>query len=82
MPTNKLRLLCYKLSISTKFEIIITVIIILNTIILAIRFYPMSSSYSNALEWMNVIFGIFYNIEAIIKINAIGKNYFNTSWNK
>jgi hypothetical protein len=42
----------------------------------------MPTIYSNALEWLNTIFGILYNIEALIKLSAIGNYYFNSKWNK
>ena len=42
----------------------------------------MSDLYSNILEYSNLAFAIIFNFEAIIKIIAFGKSYFNFSWNK
>ena len=42
----------------------------------------MSNLYSDVLENFNLAFAVVFNLEALVKICAFGKSYFNYSWNK
>ncbi len=53
----------------------------MNTTFMAIRYFNMPINYSNILDISNYTFALIYNLEAIIKIIAIGKRYFYIYWN-
>jgi hypothetical protein len=64
------------------FDLFIIVIIILNTIILAMAYARMSDSYRSSLLILNYIFVFLYNIEFAVKFIAYGTQYFtHDSWN-
>lgn len=81
-PThNKFRTQCYDLAEHKSFEFFILVSILLNTIVLAIKWPNMSAQTSSIIEIINYIFTGIFLIEAIIKISAFGKRYFKEKWN-
>ena len=49
---------------------------------MAIRFYDMTPTYSLTLDIFNYIFAFIFNVECVLKILALGKKYFETSWNR
>jgi voltage-dependent calcium channel L type alpha-1D len=63
------------------FENLILICIILNSIILMIKFQGQSDDLVSALENVNLVFTIIFTLEAIIKIVAYGKDYFKDGWN-
>jgi len=46
------------------------------------RYARMSYTYEYTLEMINFIFSIIFNIEAILKLIALGWHYFKNSWNR
>ena len=69
--------------LSPRFEMMITVCIILNIVVMAIEHYGSSSAYNFALEIANLCFIGIFTLEAILKIAALSpKNYFKAAWNK
>ena len=82
LPQNGIRYGWLKIATSRWFDWSITACIFANTIIMSMRYARMSDLYSNILENFNLAFAIIFNIEAIIKISAFGKSYFNYAWNK
>ena len=74
---------CYHIVSSTIFEIIIISCIIINTIILAIDHYQISSSLLMFLNVSNLIFTIIFTIEMILKILAYSlSSYWLDSFNR
>ena len=71
-PQNQIRLTCYYIVTNLYFEYFITVSIILNTIVMALRYYTMSGEYALTLAISNYIFFAIFNIEAILKLLAMG----------
>ena len=55
--------------------------IIGNTIVLAIKWYIMPLWVISVIEVINYIFMVIFTLEAVLKIIAMGKNYFKESWN-
>merc|ERR1719453_555863 len=55
--------------------------IILNTFVMASSYYGMSEDYESALDYMNLFFAFVFNVEMIMKIAAMKRNYFNDTWN-
>lgn len=64
------------------FENGIFLCILINTICLALTWYDEPSYLQTVISPINLAFNIIYTIEAIIKLIAFGKNYFNDGWNK
>lgn len=53
----------------------------LNTLVMAMRYYRMPTTYERFLENANTSFAIIFNLEAIAQIGAKGFHYFKSSWN-
>ena len=51
-------------------------LIILNTFVLALKWYNEPESLPNVLEILNYFFALIFTVEAIIKIIAYGIEYF------
>ena len=67
---------------ATWFDVIMVIIIALNTAVIAMTYHRMSKSYEMFIEVMNYIFVFVYNVEFVMKIIGIGKQYFtHSSWN-
>ena len=81
-PESKFRKWFYNIVQSNWFDLLMVVIIALNTAVIAMTYNRMSKSYERFIEVMNYIFVIIYNVEFVIKIIGIGKQYFtHSSWN-
>lgn len=82
-PENRFRLKCYEIANSEKFDIFITLNILLNTIVMCLDKYPASELYLSVLDYCNLAFVIIFTIEAIIKLIGYGPTYyFYLDWNK
>ena len=82
-PENPFRLHCFNISNSYRFELTITGMILLNTIILCMDYYPASEQYLEVLEFFNNIFVAIFTMEAVIKLIGYGPTYyFYKDWNK
>ncbi|KAL4226359.1 Voltage-dependent calcium channel type D subunit alpha-1 [Mactra antiquata] len=67
---------------SQAFEYGIFVLIIVNTLALAMKFHGQSYEYSEALDYMNMFFTGVFTFEFILKLMAFRfKNYFGDPWN-
>ena len=80
-PTNRCRLAIYKLVKHNLFDLFIMVCILLNTVTMSMRYEAMGSWYEQLLEYCNTVFNVIFNLEAAVKLIAMGKYYFNESWN-
>jgi hypothetical protein len=82
-PRNRIRLWCYKITNNLKFEIGITIVIILNTFVMAMRHSRMTKHYELVLENISYVFTFIYNVEFAMKFLAIGFKFFTIdSWNR
>eukprot|EP01052_Picozoa_sp_SAG31_P011850 SAG31_NODE_681_length_12844_cov_31.703021_7_plen_592_part_00 len=63
------------------FQNVVAAMIVLNIVVMAMKFEDQSDSYGNTLDGFNVAFTIFFTVEATFKIAAEGKNYFRSGWN-
>ena len=63
------------------FDRFIFTCIILNTIILVLKWYDEPLSTQNIIEKFNYFFVAVFTIEAIFKIIALGLGYFKIGWN-
>jgi len=71
-----------KICNSSKFENIILLFILGNTLSLALKWYGQSKEFEAQLEIVSIIFGVVFTIEAVMKIIAYRKNYFREAWNQ
>eukprot|EP00760_Papus_ankaliazontas_P025843 PhM_4_TR2892/c0_g1_i1/m.101635 len=67
---------------SSLFDRFITVCILSNAIVLAMHHYNIETTFGNVLTSINMIFTFIFGLEAVIKILAVGKDYFYDSWNR
>ena len=75
------RRMCIDLAQSIRFEYFILTVILMNTCVLAAYYNEMSEQYEMVLEILNFIFMGIFTLEALIKIIAHKKAYFNDAWN-
>lgn len=80
-PTNCIMKVCYAISDSQKFEIFITVVILLNMVQMMAEHHNASQDFTDAMEYINLVLSVIYTIEAAIKIIGHRKFYFYRSWN-
>ena len=66
---------------STKFELAIIVLIILNMIAMAFEHYGQPESYDDALDLLNIVFTTIFTLEALVKIMGLRWHYFRRAWN-
>nr|Q25452.1 RecName: Full=Muscle calcium channel subunit alpha-1; AltName: Full=MDL-alpha-1 [Musca domestica]CAA83514.1 voltage dependent calcium channel alpha1 subunit [Musca domestica] len=67
---------------SSSFEYSIFVLIMINTVTLAMKFYKQPEYYSEILDALNMIFTAVFSLEFIFKLAAFRfKNYFGDAWN-
>jgi len=82
IPTDKCQYKVWWFVTSRPFEYTIFVLIMLNTISLAMKFYCQPAPYEAVLDKLNIIFSAAFTIEAILKLIAFRiKNYFGDPWN-
>ncbi|XP_072181814.1 voltage-dependent L-type calcium channel subunit alpha-1D-like [Diadema setosum] len=82
IPKNSKQHLVWKLVTSRGFEYFIFVLIMVNTIILAMKYRNQPKPYEKVLDYMNIIFTAVFTVEFLLKIIAFKpKNYFRDSWN-
>ena len=78
---NKFRIVCFDLAMNRYFELFILLCILLNTLILTLKWTYMSKGAIFATEVINYVFTIIFVIECIIKLIAFGCRYFKDPWN-
>ncbi|XP_020288402.1 voltage-dependent calcium channel type A subunit alpha-1 isoform X5 [Pseudomyrmex gracilis] len=79
---NSIKYKIWRIVVSTPFEYFIMVLIVLNTLLLMMKFYHQTDSYKNTLKYMNMCFTGMFTVECILKIAAFGvKNFFKDAWN-
>ncbi|XP_011268431.1 voltage-dependent calcium channel type A subunit alpha-1 isoform X15 [Camponotus floridanus] len=79
---NSVKYKIWRIVVSTPFEYFIMILIVLNTILLMMKYHRQTESYKNTLKYMNMCFTGMFTVECILKIAAFGvKNFFKDSWN-
>ncbi|XP_064108487.1 voltage-dependent calcium channel type A subunit alpha-1-like isoform X4 [Macrobrachium nipponense] len=72
----------WRIVVSAPFEYFIMLLIVLNTLLLMMKFHNQSKLYKDTLHYMNTIFTSFFTIECMLKIVAFGvRNFFKDRWN-
>lgn len=82
VPKQKWRLQFHNLVSSTKFDLVIMSFIMLNMVQMAVMYETQSESLTVVLKYFNYVFTAVFIIEAILKLIAFGRTYFNNAWNK
>ncbi|XP_042203565.1 voltage-dependent calcium channel type A subunit alpha-1-like isoform X3 [Homarus americanus] len=72
----------WRIVVSTPFEYFIMLLIVLNTLLLMMKFYQAGDLYEKVLGLLNIGFTSFFLLECIMKILAYGcRNFFKDPWN-
>ena len=67
---------------SKAFEWFIMICILLNTLVMSMRYHRMSKGYSTGLEYTNYVFAVIFNLEMVFKLIGLSWRYFTvTPWN-
>ncbi|XP_075219333.1 ca[2+]-channel protein alpha[[1]] subunit D isoform X3 [Lycorma delicatula] len=67
---------------SQPFEFTIFILILINTITLAMKFYKQPEPYTKVLDGLNIFFSVVFALEFVFKLAAFRfKNYFGDAWN-
>merc|ERR1719361_1226461 len=72
----------WRVVVSTPFEYFIMILIVLNTILLMMKFYKQAETYKDTLHYMNTMLTGLFTLECAMKMFAFGyKSYFKDGWN-
>ncbi|OXU26617.1 hypothetical protein TSAR_015744 [Trichomalopsis sarcophagae] len=79
---NSMKYKIWRIVMSTPFEYFIMILIVLNTLLLMMKYHKQSDVYKNTLKYMNMCFTGMFTVECIMKIAAFGvRNFFKDPWN-
>ncbi|XP_069501369.1 voltage-dependent L-type calcium channel subunit alpha-1F isoform X2 [Ambystoma mexicanum] len=82
IPKNQYQYKVWYMVNSTGFEYIMFVLILLNTIALAMQHYEQSKPFNYAMDILNMVFTGLFTVEMVLKIIAFKpKHYFCDAWN-
>ncbi|KPP78631.1 voltage-dependent L-type calcium channel subunit alpha-1F-like [Scleropages formosus] len=82
IPKNPTQLKFWNIINSTAFEYIMFVLILLNTVTLAVQHYEQSKFFSSVMDILNMIFTCLFTVEMILKLLALRlRHYFMDAWN-
>uniref|UniRef100_A0A4W6E0H5 Voltage-dependent L-type calcium channel subunit alpha n=1 Tax=Lates calcarifer TaxID=8187 RepID=A0A4W6E0H5_LATCA len=80
IPKNPSQLKFWKIINSSQFEYVMFVLILGNTLTLAVQHYEQSKLFTSIMDILNMIFTVVFTIEMIIKLLAL-RHYFIDPWN-
>ena len=78
---NRFRTLMFRIQERKEFENFIFVCIIINSLILTLKWYMQPPEVDTATDIINYLFTFIFTLEAFIKIVGLGKIYFHETWN-
>uniref|UniRef100_A0A8C1T9X4 Voltage-dependent L-type calcium channel subunit alpha n=1 Tax=Cyprinus carpio TaxID=7962 RepID=A0A8C1T9X4_CYPCA len=82
IPKNPVQYKFWSIINSTGFEYIMFVLILLNTITLAVQHYDQSKLFSYVMDILNMVFTGLFTVEMLIKLMALRlRHYFIDAWN-
>ncbi|XP_010572881.1 PREDICTED: voltage-dependent L-type calcium channel subunit alpha-1F-like, partial [Haliaeetus leucocephalus] len=82
IPKNRTQYRVWAMVNSTAFEYIMFVLILLNTIALAVQHYEQSKPFNYVMDLLNMVFTGLFTIEMVLKIIAFKpRHYFCDAWN-
>ncbi|KAM9250199.1 voltage-dependent L-type calcium channel subunit alpha-1F [Cariama cristata] len=82
IPKNRSQYRVWAMVNSTAFEYIMFVLILLNTIALAVQHYEQSTPFNYVMDLLNMVFTGLFTVEMVLKIIAFKpRHYFCDAWN-
>ncbi|XP_049844102.1 muscle calcium channel subunit alpha-1-like isoform X6 [Schistocerca gregaria] len=82
IPKHRLQYKVWWFVTSQPFEYAIFILILMNTVTLAMKFHNQPEPYTNALNILNMLFTSVFAMEFVFKLAAFRfKNYFGDAWN-
>ncbi|XP_029010904.1 calcium channel, voltage-dependent, L type, alpha 1F subunit isoform X2 [Betta splendens] len=82
IPKNPIQYKFWSIINSTGFEYVMFVLILLNTVTLAIQHYEQSKSFSSIMDILNMVFTGLFTVEMLLKLLALRlRHYFVDAWN-
>ncbi|XP_028309456.1 voltage-dependent L-type calcium channel subunit alpha-1D [Gouania willdenowi] len=82
IPKNPSQLKFWKIINSSQFEYVMFVLILGNTLTLAVQHYEQSKLFTSVMDILNMIFTVVFTIEMIVKLLALrAHHYFIDPWN-
>ncbi|CAG4926327.1 unnamed protein product [Colias eurytheme] len=84
MPSKRgsLKYKVWRIVVSTPFEYFIMALIVLNTLLLMMKFHEAPTVLMDVLTVMNIVFTFFFLLETVLKLIAFGcANFFKDPWN-
>ncbi|XP_048873398.1 calcium channel, voltage-dependent, L type, alpha 1F subunit isoform X2 [Brienomyrus brachyistius] len=82
IPKNPIQYKFWSIVNSTVFEYIMFVLILLNTVTLAVQHYEQSKIFSYTMDILNMVFTGLFTVEMVLKILALRfRHYFTDAWN-
>uniref|UniRef100_A0A673AEQ1 Voltage-dependent L-type calcium channel subunit alpha n=1 Tax=Sphaeramia orbicularis TaxID=375764 RepID=A0A673AEQ1_9TELE len=82
IPKNPVQYKFWSIINSTGFEYVMFVLILLNTVTLAIQHYEQSKDFSYVMDILNMVFTGLFTVEMLLKLLALRlRHYFVDAWN-
>uniref|UniRef100_H3D9J5 Calcium channel, voltage-dependent, L type, alpha 1F subunit n=1 Tax=Tetraodon nigroviridis TaxID=99883 RepID=H3D9J5_TETNG len=82
IPKNPVQYKFWAIINSTGFEYVMFVLILLNTVTLAIQHYEQSKTFSHVMDILNMVFTGLFTVEMLLKLLALRpRHYFVDAWN-
>ncbi|XP_077463650.1 voltage-dependent L-type calcium channel subunit alpha-1D-like isoform X2 [Stigmatopora argus] len=82
IPKNPVQYKFWSIINSTAFEYVMFVLILLNTVTLAIQHYEQSKTFSYIMDILNMVFTGLFTVEMLLKLLALRlRHYFVDAWN-
>ncbi|XP_026187416.1 calcium channel, voltage-dependent, L type, alpha 1F subunit [Mastacembelus armatus] len=82
IPKNPVQYKFWSIINSTGFEYVMFVLILLNTVTLAVQHYEQSKTFSNIMDILNMVFTGLFTVEMLLKLLALRlRHYFVDAWN-
>ncbi|XP_047221631.1 calcium channel, voltage-dependent, L type, alpha 1F subunit isoform X2 [Girardinichthys multiradiatus] len=82
IPKNQVQYKFWSIINSTGFEYVMFVLILLNTVTLAVQHYEQSKTFSDVMDILNMVFTGLFTVEMLLKLLALRlRHYFVDAWN-
>nr|XP_043893775.1 calcium channel, voltage-dependent, L type, alpha 1F subunit isoform X2 [Solea senegalensis] len=82
IPKNPVQYKFWSIINSTGFEYVMFVLILLNTVTLAVQHYEQSKTFSSIMDILNMVFTGLFTVEMLLKLLALRlRHYFVDAWN-
>ncbi|XP_075882176.1 calcium channel, voltage-dependent, L type, alpha 1F subunit [Nelusetta ayraudi] len=82
IPKNPVQYRFWSIINSTGFEYVMFVLILLNTVTLAVQHYEQSKTFSDVMDLLNMVFTGLFTFEMLLKLLALRpRHYFIDAWN-